>query len=641
MHDAAKIMLSSLPWLVSSAMAASAFGTDKTVWHIVWTGGQSNSVGTNSQTHGFPVWPTTDRIQNFCWLDGSHGCKAGNFSAASVPLVNEHNVGFSQTFANLLLPTLPPDDGIILVNTGVGGTGFIDGHWVVPNGDLLKQSIGVVQALVEALPGALAGTYSLHSLLWHQGEDDAGDNRLGYQATYCQYLEADLGSLIDYLRAKMPGASASTPFLAGGMLPYWVDAVKGTTGVMNAIYALNTSRRYTGTADSRIFPDFFPGTRTPAGEPDFRSGVTGDVIHFNATQNVLLGHQYFEAYGRAAALHTLVPSAETLACNKTEHPTSAAPGGCSIAPPPLPKYHISVNLGNGPRDMNAIFQYRGVWHVMHQANWTDWAHLVSTDLVRWTRLPSALSPNGDWDGTLTILDGKPIILYDCYNVADCKPPAKGFTSPDDPAIVGVARPVNSSDPNLTKWTKDYRNPIKILNGSSGAGPSNMWRSDDGRVNFVMAQRGGRPAARYQSYDPALHNWSVGTPYPFYEDIGGGVAMFYPLPKPGRRAAAPGEPTHLFGHVVPPPGHARGTPWFALGTYDDHSGAFQQTGSKAPLERSEMMVFGTLGSVGGNASVAGDEQAVLSTLIALCHGPDTLDCLVASVLLALPHKPSSY
>jgi len=23
-----------------------------------------------------------------------------------------------------------------------------------------------------------------------------------------------------------------------------------------------------------------------------------------------------------------------------------------------------------------------MWHVMHQANWTDWAHLVSTDLVR-------------------------------------------------------------------------------------------------------------------------------------------------------------------------------------------------------------------------------------------------------------------
>ena len=55
------------------------------------------------------------------------------------------------------------------------------------------------------------------------------------------------------------------------------------------------------------------------------------------------------------------------------------------------------------------------WNVQ---NWTDWAHLVSTDMVRWTRLPSALTPNGDWDGSLTVLgDGNPVIMYDC-----CKPP---------------------------------------------------------------------------------------------------------------------------------------------------------------------------------------------------------------------------
>ena len=32
------------------------------VWHVVWTGGQSNSVGTNSQTTGYPTWPTTTRM---------------------------------------------------------------------------------------------------------------------------------------------------------------------------------------------------------------------------------------------------------------------------------------------------------------------------------------------------------------------------------------------------------------------------------------------------------------------------------------------------------------------------------------------------------------------------------------------------
>ena len=77
------------------------------------------------------------------------------------------------------------------------------------------------------------------------------------------------------MQANMKGATAGTPFMDGGMLPYWVDAVNGTEGVMSAIYALNTSRPCTGTADSRIFPDFFPGTKTPAGEPGHRSGITG------------------------------------------------------------------------------------------------------------------------------------------------------------------------------------------------------------------------------------------------------------------------------------------------------------------------------------------------------------------------------
>ena len=62
-----------------------------------------------------------------------------------------------------------------------------------------------------------------------------------------------------------------------------------------------------------------------------------------------------------------------------------------------------------------------------QANWTDWAHLVSTDMAKWTRLPSALSPNGDWDGSLTLLGGNLTIMYDCYNVPDCLPLNKSAT----------------------------------------------------------------------------------------------------------------------------------------------------------------------------------------------------------------------
>ena len=87
------------------AVGTAANRTNMTTWHVVWTGGQSNSVGTNSQHPGsYPAWPTTDRIQMFCW--SGRGCTQNSFAPAAVPLYGESNVGFSQTFANLLLPTL-------------------------------------------------------------------------------------------------------------------------------------------------------------------------------------------------------------------------------------------------------------------------------------------------------------------------------------------------------------------------------------------------------------------------------------------------------------------------------------------------------------------------------------------------------
>jgi hypothetical protein len=104
------------------------------------------------------------------------------------------------------------------------------------------NSLKQVDALAAALPTALGGNYSFDAMLWHQGEEDAGDNRDHYAASYCQYLETDLSALIDHFRTNMKGATAGTPFMDGGMLPYWVDAVNGTAGVMSAIYALNTSR---------------------------------------------------------------------------------------------------------------------------------------------------------------------------------------------------------------------------------------------------------------------------------------------------------------------------------------------------------------------------------------------------------------
>ena len=205
-------------------------------------------------------------------------------------------MGFSLTYANLLLQTLPDAEGVVLVNTGVGGTGFHANQWNATTGPLAIQSVKAMMDLVAALLATLGGNYTMHSMLWHQGEQDGGDNRDAYHAGYCDYLALDLSPLIDYFRASFPGASPSTPFIDGRLLPYWVDKeAPGTGGVMGALYALNTSRACTATADSRVFPDFMPDG-SPNGDPKYRSGASGDVIHFSATQAFFFGFEYFNAY---------------------------------------------------------------------------------------------------------------------------------------------------------------------------------------------------------------------------------------------------------------------------------------------------------------------------------------------------------
>lgn len=101
---------------------------------------------------------------------------------------------------------------------------------------------------------------------------------------------------------------------------------------------------------------------------------------------------------------------------------------------------------------------------------------------------------------MTFVDGKPVIMFDCYNVPDCRPPAPkrvdaGSSSATavpphfgtgDPAIVGVARPADPTDPNLTKWGKDPANPI-VVHGARGGfqGPSSLWKVGD-TYNVLMA-----------------------------------------------------------------------------------------------------------------------------------------------------------
>lgn len=204
-----------------------------------------------------------------------------------------------------------------------------------------------------------------------------------------------------------------------------------------------------------------------------------------------------------------------------------------------------------------------------------WLHYVSDDYISWTPLPTIIPPGG-WDGSLTLLkqpDGSvaPLILYDCTSVQGCRP-AHGAAGTDveseiavgDPPIVGVARPVNASDPNLTAWVKDSRNPIYIAGSpSTYSGPSNIWQRKDGKYDFVMILGGS--TGLFQSADPELHNWTL-VNATFFPKRGGGGGQFFPLPSPG------GGPSG-YTHILQADFESDGTEFMAPGIYDEDAETF--------------------------------------------------------------------
>jgi hypothetical protein len=81
-------MLAALTLLPLAAAVKSGSVANVTTWRVVWVGGQSNSVGTNSDTATHPNWPLNSRIQQFVW----RGERAGTFEPAAYPIFNEANV---------------------------------------------------------------------------------------------------------------------------------------------------------------------------------------------------------------------------------------------------------------------------------------------------------------------------------------------------------------------------------------------------------------------------------------------------------------------------------------------------------------------------------------------------------------------
>lgn len=233
-----------------------------------------------------------------------------------------------------------------------------------------------------------------------------------------------------------------------------------------------------------------------------------------------------------------------------------------------PRFHIT-GLSGGAHDINAIFKWKGKIHVMNQRD-NNWGHLVSSDFITWTRLPDALI-GGSWDGSLSIVNGTPLILYDCTTIANCRPPAgsgmevTGTERSGDPPIVGVARPADMTDPLLMHWQKDVANPAIFPGPHTYSGPSNIWKNSvTGKLQMEMIL--GTTTGLWETSDPNLHQWTL-VNASFYPTRAGGGGIFLPLPRTSSSVpTTAGNYTHMLNE-------GSNCQDFVLGSFDPASSTF--------------------------------------------------------------------
>ena len=243
--------------------------------------------------------------------------------------------------------------------------------------------------------------------------------------------------------------------------------------------------------------------------------------------------------GSSPALQLLALGAAALSGLAAAEPNTCQPRSRH---PFMPIYHIIGNVTSsadgGVRQVEAIndvssaFLYKGIYHVFHQCCQNHWDHVVSHDLVHWTRLPPPIVPNmnptgvphpdwydahGSWDGSLSIprdassFPGGNGITEPVVLMTAVPGPAPPNTPPTvkDHITMAIVRPTEASDPFLLNWTKDANNPIHYKTAAGAKGtistpfdtPGQIWKNGDHWNYLVMGNR-------YTTKDPTFLSWGL-------------------------------------------------------------------------------------------------------------------------------------
>jgi hypothetical protein len=242
--------------------------------------GQSNAKGSGlpkdirldiTDPRIFAYSPGTSTYSNtLVQAEGSIGNIEGTYETDTI--------GFALPFARNYIAE-NPTKRVCLLGCTLGNTGFSSNHWKVGD-SLFNITVAHVNAFLAAYPGS-----KLKGILWHQGERDHDSNNpvINYRTS----LEA----MIAGFRSQITGAT-NVPFICGNYSPQWSQwsDLKADYELLNS--QLPNRIDYTGFASSIGL-----------------TGNSGDVIHFDARSQRILGNRYFEAYKSAIGNIVSIPDA--------------------------------------------------------------------------------------------------------------------------------------------------------------------------------------------------------------------------------------------------------------------------------------------------------------------------------------------
>ncbi|KAK9814046.1 hypothetical protein WJX73_010187 [Symbiochloris irregularis] len=234
----------------------------------------------------------------------------------------------------------------------------------------------------------------------------------------------------------------------------------------------------------------------------------------------------------------------TISC-ATGHKAQALPSyemGVALRKSLKPGFHITPEAG-WMNDPNGLFVGPdGAFHVSFQWNrgapvWGNitWAHVMSSDMVHWQRLPPAMVPDryydddGVFSGSASMqLNGQPMYMYTgVSNYSEL-----GYYS----QVQALAIPANASDPTYSQWIKAPA-PIELPPGGTHAqfrDPVSAWEVNGTYHTIVGTQVdciGG--ASLYSS--PDLFSWTLNGTFASQVGLGDGLSNGSCVPPPTPQA----------------------------------------------------------------------------------------------------------